>query len=122
MASFWTHTSFIGRSDHIKTLDEKGLKPNYRTCDLLALLHSPSWEDRARSLDFLMVRREKGVPEAALSAMADDHLEVAGRAGTLFSLLTGHEQDVFPDLDELRQWWAKEGAATTANFKPLACK
>jgi hypothetical protein len=105
----------------LKTLDDRGLKQPYPTCDLLALLHSASVKDRAASIAFMP--NEKGVLEVLLRAMRDDDsLEVVSRASRAFAIMTGQygQQQVFPDVDDLQKWWAKEGAAIEAKFKPAA--
>jgi hypothetical protein len=127
ISGFWgAGNSFLILSDHVKALDDKGLKPPYQTCALLELLHSPIWQDRAQSLDFLTIQ-EKGVPEALMQAMKDDYLEVAARASKAFQMVViaprpPELQNFFPDVDELQKWWVKDGQKATTYLKPLSCK
>lgn len=119
VGGWWGINSYLGPSNQA-TLDEKGLKPPYPTCKLLALLHSASLKERVASIEFLEGRLEKGVPEALMHVMADDNsLEAVVRAARAFAITTGRygQQEVFPDVDDLQKWWAKDGPSIEVRMK-----
>jgi hypothetical protein len=119
-AGFWGTASYLELSYEITTFNGKPVKQaELTTCDLLVLLRSNSWQDRARSADLLLGHAEKGVPEALIHALSDDYVEVSKHARNSLELITSNLfYETLPDLDEVDKTWATKGAAITANLKP----
>jgi hypothetical protein len=86
--SFWgSGATYLNPDYQITNLNGKPVKESaLTTCDLLILLRSSFWKDRARAAQLLTGRAEKGIPEALVSAAADPYLDVATHA--IFSLRT----------------------------------
>jgi hypothetical protein len=124
--SFWGGgATYLNQEYEITSLNGKSVKQSdLTTCDLLTLIHSPSWQDRARSASLLALRQENGVLEALVRATSDEYLDVARNASNSLRLTIGRSvvTDAIPDAEELKKWWAKEGSTVTAKFKPLVCK
>lgn len=121
-SSFWGTASYLELSYAITTLNGKSVKQQeLTTCDLLTLLHSGAWQDRARSADLLIGHPEKGVPEALIHLLSDDYVDVAAHAKhTLDSITATMIFQMLPDPEEVQNMWAKQGPAITANLKPAA--
>lgn len=53
----------------------------------------------------------------------DDYLEVRMHAFRTFALMTVTlgRFEILPEVEEIQEWWAKEGKNLTAKWKPLDC-
>jgi hypothetical protein len=124
--AFWGGgATYLSPEYEITSLNGQSVKqPALTTCDLLILLRSTSWQDRARSASLLAGHQEKGVPDALVRATSDEYLDVARNATNSLRATIGRVAvlDSIPDADELQQWWAKEGPEIAAKSKPLNCK
>jgi hypothetical protein len=121
--TFWGSGRYLYQTYQITSLNGKPVNESaLTTCELLAALRSSDWKDRARSAT-LLLRAEKGVPDALVRAMADDYVEVAACAWrSLMGIAGGVDLDMLPDPDELQRWWAKAGPSITAGLKDPKCK